>query len=96
MVSAVSMVCARNCAVARAFFVVQSSFSLSGMPASAKHLGAGAAETVNERAVAEIEGVRKLRNLRSRAIEIAVMEQELKAAEDLLRRAADQANDQGR
>ena len=35
IVSAVSRVCARNCAVARAFFVVQSSFSLSGMPASA-------------------------------------------------------------
>ena len=60
-----------------------------------EHLGAGAAETIDERPVAEIEGVRQLRDLRSRPIEIAVMEEQLQAAEDLLRRAADQANDQG-
>ena len=39
-----------------------------------EHLGAGAAETVDERAVAEIEGVRQLRDLRGRPVEIAVME----------------------
>ena len=61
-----------------------------------EHVGAGAAETVDERAVAEIEGVGQLRHLRGRPIEIAVMEEQLQAAEDLLRRAADEANDQGR
>ena len=61
-----------------------------------EHLGAGAAETVDERPVAEIERVGELRHLRSRPIEIAVMEQQLQAAQDLLRGAADKANDQGR
>ena len=61
-----------------------------------EHLGAGAAETVDERPVAEIEGVGELRHLRGRPVEIAVMEEQLQAAENLLRRAADQANDQGR
>ena len=61
-----------------------------------EHLGAGAAETVDERAVAEIEGVRELRHLRGRPVEIAVMEEQLQATQDLLRRAADEANDQGR
>ena len=46
--------------------------------------------------VAEIEGVRKLRHLRGRPVEIAVMEEELQAAQNLLRRATDEANDQGR
>jgi len=48
-------------------------------------LGADAAETVNEWPVAEIEGVRELCHLRGRAIEIAVMEEELETAQDLLR-----------
>ena len=61
-----------------------------------EHVGAGAAEAVDERAVAEIEGVGELRHLRGRPVEIAVMEQELQAAQDLLRGAADKANDQGR
>ena len=61
-----------------------------------KHMGAGAAEPVDERPVAEIEGVGQLRHLRGRPVEIAVMEEQLQATEDLLRRAADQANDQGR
>ncbi len=61
-----------------------------------EHLGAGAAETVDERPVAEIEGVGELRHLRGRPVEIAVMEEQLQAAQDLLRRAADEANDQGR
>ena len=60
-----------------------------------KHLGAGAAETVDERPVAEIEGMRELCHLRGRAVEIAVMEEQLQATENLLRRAADKANDQG-
>ena len=50
-----------------------------------QHLGAGAAETVDERPVAEIEGVRQLRDLRNRSVEIAVMEKQLEAAQDLLR-----------
>ena len=50
-----------------------------------EHLGAGAAKTVDERPVAEIEGVCELRYLRGRPVEIAVMEEELQAAEDLLR-----------
>ena len=61
-----------------------------------KHVGAGAAETVDERPVAEIKRVGELRYLRGRPVEIAVMEQELQAAQNLLRRAADKANDQGR
>src|SRR5271165_7244060 len=47
-------------------------------------VGAGATEAVNERAVAEIEGVSELRHLRGWPIEIAVMEEELQAAQDLL------------
>ena len=50
-----------------------------------EHLGAGAAEAVDERPVAEIEGVRQLRHLRGRPVEIAVMEEQLQATEDLLR-----------
>ena len=50
-----------------------------------EHLGAGAAEAVDERPVAEVEGVRQLRYLRGRTVEIAVMEEQLQAAEDLLR-----------
>ena len=61
-----------------------------------EHMGAGAAEAVDERPVAEIEGVGELRHLRGRPVEIAVMEEQLQAAQDLLRRAADKANDQGR
>jgi hypothetical protein len=61
-----------------------------------EHLGAGAAETVDERPVAEIERVCQLRDLRCWTIEVAVMEQELQAAENLLLRAADETNDQGR
>ena len=58
-----------------------------------EQLGAGAAEAIDERAVAEVERVGELRNLRGRPIEIAVMEEELEAAEDLLRGAADKTND---
>ena len=96
MVSAVSMVCARNCAVAREFFIVQSSFSFSGMPASASTVRAYAAEAVDERPVAEIEDVRELRDLRSRPVKIAVVEEELQATKNLLRRAAGKADDQCR
>ena len=60
-----------------------------------EHLGADAAEAIDEWTVAEVEGVRQLRDLRGRPIEIAVMEEQLEAAQDLLRGAADQANDQG-
>ena len=60
-----------------------------------EHLGADAAEAVDERPVAEIEGMRELRHLRGRPIEIAVVEEQLQATEDLLRRAADKPDDQG-
>ena len=41
-------------------------------------------------------GVGQLRHLRGRPVEIAVVEEQLQAAQDLLRRAADKADDQGR
>ena len=42
-----------------------------------EHLGADAAEAIDERPVAEVEGVRQLRDLRGRTVEIAVMEEQL-------------------
>ena len=48
-------------------------------------VGAGAAEAVDEWPVAEIKRMGKLRHLRGWPIEIAVMEEQLQAAKNLLR-----------
>ena len=48
-----------------------------------ENLRADTTEAIDERPVAEVEDVRQLRDLRGRPVEIAVMEQELQAAEDL-------------
>ena len=61
-----------------------------------EHLGAGAAEAVDERPITKVEGMSQLCDLRGRAVEIAVMEEQLQATKNLLRGAADEANDQGR
>ena len=78
---------ARSSSSSRVFFERNAGFG--------EHLGAGAAEAINERPVAEIEGVGQLRHLRGRPVKIAMMEEQLQPAENLLRRAADKANDQG-